>query len=194
MPFTIPQLIPEAYTVLSIGSLAVGVLALVVGWRAAGRAGRLEAHYRALMTGADGADIASALESHVARLGAVAGRVEGLEARTAGMDADAARLSAAEAHVARLQAQATDIDARLRRAVQHVRVLRYGAFADVGGDQSFALAMLDDHGDGVVVSGLHHRNGIRVYAKPLASQRSTYALTAEEAQAVAEASATAEKG
>ncbi len=190
----IPELVPQAYTVLSIAGVALGGLALVVAVAAVRRVRRLEAHYHALMTGVDGADVAAALEAYVRRIETATQRVDRLEAHTAGLDDVAARLATAEGGLARLDGRASDIDARLRRAVQRVRLLRYGAFADVGGDQSFALAMLDDHGDGVVLSGLHHRNGIRVYAKPLAGQRSPYALTAEEAQAVAEAAAGAAGG
>ncbi len=186
-PTAIPELVPQAYTVLSIAGVALGVVGLLVAAAATRRAGRLEAHYRALMTGVDGTDVAAALEAYVRRLEAAEQRVAHLEAHTAGLDDIAARLATAESGLLGLQARAADIDTRLRKAVQRVRVLRYGAFADVGGDQSFALAMLDDHGDGVVLSGLHHRNGVRVYAKPLADRRSSYALTTEEAQAVAEA-------
>lgn len=68
--------------------------------------------------------------------------------------------------------------------VQHVGVVRFNPFADKGGDQSFAVAMLDDHGDGVVFTGLHSRADARVYAKPIVGSTSTYALTEEEKEAI----------
>jgi len=181
----VPVLIPEAFTVLSIGALAVGLAALALGIAALRRAGRMAAHYQALMRGVDGADLAVALDTFVARLDAAGRRIDRLEADTAGLDGYAARTGSAETSISGLGARVGDIDGRLRRAVQHVHLLRYSAFEDVGGDQSFALAMLDDHGDGVVLSGLHHRNGVRIYAKPLADRRSTYALTSEEERAIA---------
>ena len=68
--------------------------------------------------------------------------------------------------------------------VQHVGVVRYNPFPDKGGDQSFAVALLDDRADGVVFNGLHSRTDARVYAKPVVGGASTYPLTEEEKQAI----------
>lgn len=190
----IPVLIPEAYTALSIAALAIGLIALVVGIVATRRAGRLAAHYQAVMQGADGTDLAAVLERHAARLDAAEGQIGRIQAHTSGLDGYVQRTGTAESGITGIRARIDDIDARLSHALRHVRVLRYNAFADVGGDQSFVLVLLDDHGDGVVVSGLHHRNGVRVYAKPLAGHRATYALTTEEAQLIEEMAPAAPRG
>lgn len=71
--------------------------------------------------------------------------------------------------------------------VQHVGVVRFNPFADKGGDQSFVVALLDDHTDGFVLSCLQGRVEQRLYAKPVIGGQSTYALTAEEKQAIARA-------
>lgn len=68
--------------------------------------------------------------------------------------------------------------------VSHLGVVRFNPFADKGGDQSFAVAFLDDHHDGVVFSGLHSRSDVRVYAKPIVGGTSTYPLTNEESEAI----------
>lgn len=183
----IPELIPQAYTVLSIGALTVGLLALILAGLALRRGGRLATHYQSLMQGAEGEDLAAALEAFAGRLSKAEGRLQAVEGATADLGERWRRLAEAEAALAALQAEAVDLDRRLRGALQHVKLLRFTAFADVGGDQSFALALLDDLGAGVVVSGLHSRNGVRVYAKPLLDRRSTYALTTEEERAIAEA-------
>ncbi|HEX9075532.1 MAG TPA: DUF4446 family protein, partial [Anaerolineae bacterium] len=60
-------------------------------------------------------------------------------------------------------------------------------FPDKGGDQSFTVAILDDHADGVVLSGLHSRADSRVYAKPVVRGQSNYTLTGEEKDAIARA-------
>ncbi len=80
-----------------------------------------------------------------------------------------------------------EVGRRLERTVQRVGVVRFNAFPDVGGDQSFAIALLDNHGDGVVISSLQGRTENRVYAKPLKRWDSTYALSDEEKQAIAKA-------
>jgi hypothetical protein len=74
-----------------------------------------------------------------------------------------------------------------QRTIQKVAVIRYNPFADTGGDQSFAIAMLDSLGNGVVLSSLHSRTDTRVFAKPVQSGRSRYQLSDEEQDAIKKA-------
>ena len=78
-----------------------------------------------------------------------------------------------------------------QRTIQKVGVVRYNPFADTGGDQSFAMALLDSEGSGVVVSSLHSRTDTRVFAKPVQSGRSRYPLSDEEQDAIRKALAPA---
>ena len=71
-----------------------------------------------------------------------------------------------------------------QRTIQKVAVIRYNPFADTGGDQSFAIALLDSLGNGVVVSSLHSRTDTRVFAKPVQSGRSKFQLSDEEQDAI----------
>jgi len=80
--------------------------------------------------------------------------------------------------------RATAIEQRAPYTISHLGVVRFNPFADKGGDQSFAVAFLDGHHDGVVFTGLHSRADVRVYAKPIVGGTSTYPLTDEEAEAV----------
>ncbi len=68
--------------------------------------------------------------------------------------------------------------------MQRVAVLRFNPFRDAGGDQSFALALADDDGNGFVISSLHGRDVTRMYGKPLVAWDSVYPLTDEEKQAI----------
>jgi hypothetical protein len=70
------------------------------------------------------------------------------------------------------------------RMFQRVGVVRFNPFPDTGGNQSFVLALLDAHGDGVVLSSLHARGGTRVYLKQLAAGRAETALSEEESEAI----------
>ena len=72
-------------------------------------------------------------------------------------------------------------------ALQHVGVVRFNPYHDTGGDYSFAVALLDATGTGVVLTGLYHRDRCRVYAKPVSRWQSGYELIDEERQAIAEA-------
>lgn len=118
---------------------------------------------RLLMTGHSGADLETTLLDFVARL------------------------NHAEQITQTLDHRVTDLEIQQPYLVQHVGVVRFNPFADKGGDQSFVLAVLDDHADGVVLSSLHTRMDVRVYAKPVVGGQSTYTLTAEEKEAIARA-------
>lgn len=72
-------------------------------------------------------------------------------------------------------------------AVRHVGLVRYDAFEDVGGRLSFSCAMLDDHGNGVVVTSINGRQDTRVYAKPVGDGKSPYNLSVEEEEAIRKA-------
>jgi hypothetical protein len=72
---------------------------------------------------------------------------------------------------------------RLERAVRHVGLVRFDAFDNTAGAQSFSLALLDDSGDGIVMTSIYGRGEYRVYAKPVAD-RIAGRLTEEEREAI----------
>ena len=72
-------------------------------------------------------------------------------------------------------------------ALRHVAVVRYDAFGDMGGRLSFSAALLDDHGDGLVISSINGRSETRTYAKPLLGHTSEHTLSPEELDAVEQA-------
>ncbi|WP_427385649.1 DUF4446 family protein [Janibacter sp. G56] len=75
----------------------------------------------------------------------------------------------------------------LAQALRHVAVVRYDAFGDMGGRLSFSAAVIDDAGDGFVLSALHGRGESRTYAKGIVGGTSDTTLTPEEQQALAAA-------
>lgn len=77
-----------------------------------------------------------------------------------------------------------EADQRLKSAVRHVRTFRYNPFPDQGGNQSFTTVWLNERGDGVIITGLHARDTMRVYAKPIVNRTSQFELTAEEQAAL----------
>lgn len=66
---------------------------------------------------------------------------------------------------------------------------RYDAFQDVGGQQSFSLVLLDERGDGLVMSSVHSRSDVRVYAKSIQNGQPSHKLSGEEQKALAAARA-----
>ena len=91
--------------------------------------------------------------------------------------------------VERLTAKTNKLEAAGLRAFQRVGLVRFNPFEETGGNQSFALALLDAEGDGWVLSSLHARSGTRVYAKAIRGGRSDAALSEEETAAIRQASA-----
>lgn len=73
---------------------------------------------------------------------------------------------------------------KLKHQVAHVGVLRYNAFDERGSNLSFSMALLNDQDDGVVLTGIHGREQMYVYAKPVEKGNSQYALSPEEKKAM----------
>lgn len=70
------------------------------------------------------------------------------------------------------------------KSVQKIEVVRFNPFKDTGGDQSFAIALLDNSDSGLVISSLYSREGTRVYSKPVEKGKSKYQLSDEEKMAI----------
>jgi hypothetical protein len=133
---------------------------------------------------------------------ALARRTRQLDARLAGLtrDSDGRSLEAVlDAHLDKVYAVSRELDelaARMavlegaqRRSFQRVGLVRYNPFEETGGNQSFALALLDAGGDGWVLSSLHARSGTRVYVKAIKSGRADTGLSDEETAALGQAMA-----
>ncbi len=68
--------------------------------------------------------------------------------------------------------------------VQKIGIVRFNPFKEIGGNQSFSVAILDGNNSGVVISSLYNREGNRVYAKPIKNGKSEYILSEEEKKAI----------
>ncbi|MGD9954449.1 MAG: DUF4446 family protein [Candidatus Nanopelagicales bacterium] len=151
---------PAARDILVIVSLAVGLLGLVVAVVALLAIRRARRDLTLLAADGDGESFVSA----------VARKTEQVEALRAEVDDLAALL-------ARTRTELAD-------AIRHVSVVRYDAFGDMGGRLSFSAAMLDDGGDGLVLTSIHGRSETRSYIKGVKSGQSEASLSPEELQAI----------
>lgn len=77
----------------------------------------------------------------------------------------------------------------MKKLKANVAVSRYNAFNKQGSDLSFSVAILDDEQDGVVLTGIHSREESYIYAKPIEKGVSSYALSPEEKEVIAQTSA-----
>jgi len=73
------------------------------------------------------------------------------------------------------------------KSVQKIGIVRFNPFKDTGGDQSFAIALLDNSDSGLVISSLYSREGTRIYSKPIEKGKSKYQLSDEEKMAIEKA-------
>jgi hypothetical protein len=126
-----------------------------------------------------------------------AGRDRTARAASAGLPPDVrleAMLDQQAKAIQRLEAAVKQLATGERRlaeisqgAIQHVGVVRFDAFEDMGGRLSFSAALLNAHGDGVVVTSINGRQDTRCYAKQIRSGTSIHNLSDEEEQALREA-------
>jgi hypothetical protein len=99
----------------------------------------------------------------------------------------ATRVEALEGHGKTTEVALNNIDERLQSALRGVSVRRYDPFDGAGGQQSFSTALLNETGDGIVLSGIHARDSVRVYAKEVTAFQSDRELSDDEAQSIADA-------
>ena len=143
-------------TVLALACVALAVGIAVVARRTA----RLERRLQGLTRGEDGRSLETILDAHLDKVYDLAADVGSLATRS------------------------TLIETRLAYAIQRTGLVRFNPFEDTGGNQSFALALLDARGDGFIVSSLHARGSTRIYAKSVTRGASEAALSLEEAEAL----------
>jgi hypothetical protein len=146
---------------LAFGVLAALVLLLLIGFVIQSvRVGRAVRTYRELVRGSDGGSL------HDRLVGSAEQAVKATE------------------RMREIEAEHQVIEGRTRRSLQHIGLVRFNPFDDTGSDQSFAIALLDDQRDGIVMSSLHGRANTRLFAKPVADGTSSHNLSEEETQAI----------
>lgn len=81
----------------------------------------------------------------------------------------------------------TELERLAKKSLQKVELLRFNAFNDMGGDLSFALALLNQQGDGIVLSSIYGREDARTYAKAVKHGQGSHVLSIEEQKVIAAA-------
>jgi len=92
-----------------------------------------------------------------------------------------------EKKVEKLSKELAETKKEAKFALQKIGVVRFNPFNQIGGDQSFSVALLDADKNGVVITGIFSREGNNVYAKPIEKGESKYSLTGEEREAIGKA-------
>jgi hypothetical protein len=146
-------------SIVAFGAAVVAVLALALAVGAQLRLARVRRDFRSLA--GDGS-------TDIARVAATQNQ----------------RIDRISAEVTRLREQVSTAEEDVRQSLRHVAVVRYDAFGDMGGRLSFSAAIVDDLGDGIVISSIHARSESRTYAKGIVGGRSSITLSPEEQQAL----------
>jgi hypothetical protein len=156
------DLSPNATATLVVVALSAAVLAVAIALGAQLRLSRIQTRYRVLWAGGE-KDVAAVLADQAGEIARLHGDVE------------------------RVRAQLVRTEGDVAQSLRHVAVVRYDAFGDMGGRLSFSAAIVDDRGDGLVVSSIHARGESRTYAKGIVEGDSEVTLSPEEQQALAAA-------
>lgn len=152
-----------------LGMTAIIFIALLIFININLKLSKMNRRYQKLMQGVEGANLERLLHAHIEEVREVVGKVN------------------------TLSNQCKEINIMCNNSLQNVGVVRFNAFDDTGSDLSFAIALLDGHRNGLVVSSLFGRSESRVYAKPIVNGQSTYLLTTEEKEAISKAISSTER-
>ena|SRR3989344_4636919 len=76
---------------------------------------------------------------------------------------------------------------KLALSLSKVALVRFNPFKEIGGNQSFSIALLDQHDDGVIITSHFGRETNRVYAKQVSKGKAEHQLSKEEEEALAQA-------
>jgi uncharacterized protein YutE (UPF0331/DUF86 family) len=157
----VPDLTLHELTLAMTIVAAVAVIAFIASLILAARLRKVRRRYAILRGDAAEKDIFSVVERVMSRLKAMEHRVD--------------RVAAAQEEEVLLR----------KLAIQRFGLVRYDAFEDMGGRMSFSAALLDDNGDGVVISSINGRTETRTYAKVVRGLASEHNLSDEEREAIA---------
>ena len=153
------QLSTTTVGVLLVVAILIAVGAVVVAVIALLGQRRVRASYRAFSQGSR-EDVLTLLQRHVEE-------VQGLRR-----------------DVAALREHGYGLRDMVAGCLSRVHTVRYDAFDDMGGHLSFSSALLDEHGDGMVITAINGRTDTRIYAKPIRAGSSRHNLSEEEDRAI----------
>lgn len=127
------------------------------------RINRLHKLLRSILTGPEGEDLAAQLKRCMQESASAMERADNVEQ------------------------QIQDLQSTLNSCTQHCGIVRYDAYGDVSGQQSFSLAMLDGNHNGTIITALYGRHDTRCFGKVVQNGKSPQILSEEETEALAEA-------
>lgn len=153
----------QTATIVALVGIVVGAIGIVIGVVALAKLSRLSRSYALLQ-------VAEGRESYVDVLARTREEFAELSDDVKGLDYNVAQLQRG-----------------LTIALRHVAVVRYDALESMGGRYSFSAALVDDYGDGLIITSIHGRTETRSYLKSIVGGEAEIELSPEEKNAVAAA-------
>ena len=80
-----------------------------------------------------------------------------------------------------------ELEKEISLCIKKIGIIRYSAFKDTGSDLSFAVALLNDNNDGVLLNGIYSREMSNIYAKQIIDGKANTKLSEEEREALEKA-------
>ncbi len=111
-------------------------------------------------------------------------KAKDLEETILALEADIAELKSAKQNI---EKEIASMNAKIKKSIRGLETIRFNPFPDQGSNQSFAIGMLNEEDDGLVISSLYARDRMSIFAKPIKGGKSEYDLTEEEREALKKA-------
>lgn len=135
--------------------------------------------------------VVAVLACVLAVVGVALASIASRDARAVRQRRAAADALPADVEVLRDEVQALRQDSA--ETFRHMSAVRYDAFGDMGGHMSWSLALLDDAGNGIIITSIHGRSDSRTYVKNIAEWSCDQQLSPEETEAVEHAQSGADR-
>lgn len=153
--------IVENYNIeIIIGLVVAFMVVLILYLIGQFRIGRITEKYNALVRDVDGLNLEDLILQTLSEIDGVKGEIDSLEKKS------------------------FKLENKISYAIQKVGIVRYNAFADMGSELSFSIALLDDNLNGIVITSIYGREHTTSYGKPIIHGKSKYPLSVEEMQAM----------
>jgi hypothetical protein len=111
-------------------------------------------------------------------------KAKDLEDTIAVLEAEIFKLNTAKKET---EKEITVINSKLKKSIRGLETIRFNPFPDQGSNQSFAIGMLNEEDNGLVISSLYSRERMSIFAKPIKNGKSEYELSNEEKEALQKA-------
>jgi hypothetical protein len=111
-------------------------------------------------------------------------KAKDLEETLVALEKDITKLKAAKENT---EKELLEINKKLKKSIRGLETIRFNPFPDQGSNQSFAIGLLNEENDGVVISSLYSRERMSIFAKPIKAGKSEYELSQEEKEAIKKA-------